>query len=241
MKLGFKLFPHEYPLAERLQEIADFIEVYIPFSDSYKKFRNIDVPITIHAPHQEDGFNPGNKKIENKNKKLLMNAIDAADYLSSERIVVHGGIEVREESSNDALEFLKRIGDDRMLIENLILEKNTTYLFARPEDMALALEKTGFGLCLDFNHARLTSQFLGEDYKLFIKKFRKFKPKYFHVSDGKMDVAKDMHMHLGDGNVDLGFYKKMIPKNGRVVFETGYGASRTFDRHRKELLLFRSL
>lgn len=58
---------------------------------------------------------------------------------------------------------IKRFGAERVLVENIILERNWLQLAVLPEVMAQVLEETGCGFLFDLSHARMAADGLGID------------------------------------------------------------------------------
>ena len=91
---------------------------------------------------------------------------------------------------------------------------------AVPESTEKFLKQAGKRLCLDFSHAILSAVIEKmPDYNAFIKPYLKMKPEHFHFSDVLIKEEKD-HLHLGEGNLDIGYYKKIFPENSEITLET---------------------
>jgi endonuclease IV len=117
--IGGKLYSKNYELFEPFGKIYDFIEVLI--EPDFNINALVDAvslakkPITIHCAHQYFGFNPGNPKKFQLSKKLLDNAIVAAEKFNSLSVVVHPGFEedgiLLKDVKMSTIEFFKKCFD----------------------------------------------------------------------------------------------------------------------------------
>ena len=76
------------------------------------------------------------------------------------------------------------------------------------------------GTVLDFVHAVCTANSAKMNEMEIIKAFMVFHPKVFHLSDGNASSEKDIHLNLGEGNLDLERFLSVIPNGGLVTIET---------------------
>ncbi len=53
-----------------------------------------------------------------------------------------------------------------------------------------------------------------------LEEFVSMKPRHFHACGGVEGEPKDMHMHLWEGNLNIGAFKRMLPKAAWVTLET---------------------
>ena len=224
MEIGLKYYSTNRKEKLRGIGFADFVEV-LPVPGKFgelKKFKKFKC--TVHAPHGVFGFNPADKKNEKRSVELMRETIKAADYLDAGIIVVHPGHfpEARcflKAARQAQLDFFSKINDDRVVLENLMIEDNEGFKYVggnNAEDMRRLLKKTGFGFCLDFSHAAANAVRTGRDYKKIINEFLVLKPDYFHVADNLLD-GKDQHLHLGDGKLDVEFIRKAVKKLRKPV------------------------
>ncbi len=227
MQVGVKFYSTNEE--EKLEGLGfvDFVEVLpVPGKfESLRKFKKFRC--TVHVPHCSFGFNPCDKKNGKKNRELSDEAIKAADFLNAEIIVMHPGYNPPNQEINDAmqnqLEFFSKINDERIFLENTMIESNEGFQYVGSSDtkaMKEMLEKTGFGFCLDFAHAAATAVVIKRGYKELIKEFLKLKPAYFHVADNLLN-GEDQHIHIGTGKLDMSFIKEIVKKgNNKVLLET---------------------
>ncbi len=205
----------------------DFIEL-MPLMDGdfYRKFRGFNIPITIHAPHDSQGATPSDKSKYKRTIKCLKESQRAADYLNSNIIVVHPGRYLqgisKEEAKGNSIKIFSKINDKRILLENLIyLEEYVKDFCSNAEEMKEIMDILGYDkFCLDFAHATLTEHSRERGYKQVIEEFMKLNPKYFHICGGDFLNYKTEHSHIFKGDFDIPFFKKQIPENGMLVFET---------------------
>lgn len=224
MQVGLKFFPESLdkilPEIDRIRESADFLEIMAIRGTDFSRFEKLAMPVTIHAEHHGFGVNPANPDKEADTLDSLLFAIKTADTFSSDVIVVHPGHRENKKCSVQQIaKVLNSMGDKRIVMENLVPNFTEDFYFTTPENMNYLLEKTGLPVCLDSAHASLTAQKLGRDVLEFYRKMNNLKPKYYHFSDTKLESGKDMHLHIGKGNLPLGRMKMMLPENVRVCLE----------------------
>ena len=227
MKVGIKIYSDQigYDYLPKITEYCDFIEILpLPDDNSYKRFRDFDIPFRIHAPHQGQGADPGDKAAVERTKKCMKAAIEAADFFDSPTIVVHPGTYKGVGSAERAIEFLQQYKDKRFIIENLPAE---CYLKGElghlADDIKPFLDRLKCGMCFDFGHATLTEHVKAIGYKKIVEDFMKLKPKYFHMTGGSLKEFID-HKSLFYGDFDIAFFRKCLPKDAVVVLETPHDA-----------------
>ncbi|MFQ5647613.1 MAG: TIM barrel protein [Candidatus Aenigmatarchaeota archaeon] len=250
IKTGLKLWSANTKLFEnavKLHEntILDFLELYIvpgsylitkPFFGTLGK-----LPIIIHGPHFSHNFNMADSKLKSTNIAKIIETIQFADELNAKYIILHPGYDGNLETS---INFLKEIGDKRVIIENLTKASlsDGECLGHSPEEIT-RLVRFANGLCLDLAHACKAAVSLKKNYKTFIKEFTKMEPKMFHISDGRLNTEKDEHLPLGQGNFDLAFFKKCIIENKSrmVTFETPRKNLNSFQEDMENIRYFEAL
>lgn len=227
MKVGIKTYSDKvgYDYMPKIIEYADFVEILpLPDNDFYKKFKDFDIPVRIHAPHQGQGADPADKTAVKRTMECMKAAMDAADFFDSPTIVVHPGTYQGVGSAERAIEFLKQFNDRRFLIENLPAEcYRKGELGHLAEDIKPFLDRLKCGMCFDFGHATLTEHAKAIGYKKIIEDFLKLKPKYFHIMGGSLKEFID-HKELFYGDFDIEFFRRCIPKGSVVVLETPHDA-----------------
>jgi len=209
----------------------DFIELYVVPNSLLSEGHDIlndlkNIPTVIHAPHGEHNFNVfelDDSKIEFFKKQI----IKTADFLNSKFIIVHGEV---GDSYEIFKENIRKINDRRILIENMPkVGLNNELCFGYSFEQLKFIRDCGFNLCLDLAHAVKSAISQNLDYKEFIKKLIfELNPFYFHISNGKLNTAKDEHRDLFDGEFDIKWMKEMLlrldeKKDVYLVFETPKG------------------
>lgn len=205
MRLGPKIFPDRMFQVPALIKFSDFIEVMATpgFNPKHKP----KAKFTIHAPHDYWSFNPADSRLTTHNQKLLDHTIKVADKFKAKVIVLHAGLLKNKHCSEDnALNFLKKVKDPRIIIEN---QCHNHPLNDTPEKLKRFTKELGRRICFDFSHASVTAHRLKIKHETYWNKFLKLKPKYFHVCDGFYD-QKDNHLDIGKGKFNLQFIKKAI-------------------------------
>lgn len=233
MNFGLKLWSTNQdmlPQAEKLikDDVFQYIEL-TPIPDTeIDEFLSYDLPYTIHITTERHGVNIADKEKRDYNIKTIQNCIEWADQLKARYLVLHPGFG----KLDDAIEFLSYIDDKRILIENMPKigiydEKMVGY---SPEEIEKLMDNR-FGLCLDLNHAIKAAISLELEYMEFVNEFSKFKPFYYHISDGNLNNGKDEHLSIGEGDYDFEFLIRCINSNSEryITLETPRSNFRTFD------------
>ncbi len=224
MQIGIKIFPKDLAYAKKIERYTDFFEVMaIPKSD-FRKLKVLKKPFTIHNIHSRWDFNPADPyKTVEINKLGTDTAVNAADTLDADVIVIHPGyLENKNCSLKQSISFLKRL-DSRFIVENLTAEtKGFPHVGNSFEQIKKLMKQTKKGMCLDFPHAAEYAHSKDIDYVKFIKKMLTLKPDYFHISDTNIQDRKDLHLHLKDGDLKLDYLKSLVPEKSRLLIETSH-------------------
>ncbi|MFH1249142.1 MAG: TIM barrel protein [archaeon] len=232
MKAGVKIFGiKDQQFLDEAVENADFIETMAIRGGNYEFLKSYNKPIVIHAEHRDFGINPADYSKSAINSASLDFAIKTADMLDAKKIICHPGVlEDKNCSEQTSVDFFKNIKDKRVIIENLpLIDYNGKYTKSLCYDLlssAEFLQKVGKGLCLDFTHAILSAILLGKkDQDEFVIGYLKMNPKHFHFCDMKLAKLKD-HLSLGEGDLNVIHYKKLIGKGCEVTLETTTSAAK---------------
>ncbi|MFH0831651.1 MAG: TIM barrel protein [archaeon] len=235
MNLGAKIFGiKDKKFLDEVAGSIDFIEVMAIRSQNYDFLKDYEKKIVIHAEHQLFGINPADSAKYSKNLKSIEFAMNLADSLNAKKIVCHPGAISNSSCSEEiAINFFRKIDDRRILVENLpplnYQGRAINSLCSVPEKTENFLKKTGKNLCLDISHAILSALARNKtDYNEFIKPYLELNPAHFHFSDILLEKKRD-HLHLGEGNLDIGYYRKILPKNADITLETRNKASKLLD------------
>ncbi len=244
MKVGIKLWTTNNNLYNKFLDIYKKGKVnYLELKYILGKKENLDliknnkIPVVIHSQNCIEGvcFSDGNLK---KNLKIFKELLRIANYLNSERIIIHPGIG----TSKNFIEFLKNINTNKLIIENMPkVAIGKQAIGFDVDEIKEFLSIGNFKFCLDFSHAIKSAISQNLDYKVYIKKFLKLKPFMFHFCDGHSNIEKDEHLNFGQGNFDLKFLKKCIKNNENkmITIETPKGNG--LDQDIKNIEYFKNL
>jgi hypothetical protein len=71
---------------------------------------------------------------------------------------------------------------------------------------------------------------------MFVKSLmHEFRPRYFHISDTRIQDRANMHLHPREGNLRLWYFKRIVPKGCRILIETAH----EFRKQHRDILLAR--
>ena len=231
-KIGLKLWSintdYYYDEAIRLYNngMYDYIELYVVpnTTDTIEKWKKLDIPFTLHAPHFLHEVNLADESKFDYNMQIYKQVSNFADELNAKYIIFHGGIDgnVKETAKQ-----LASFNDPRALIENkpmIALPNKMGGEFCRgynPNEIRLIKETAKCGFCLDFGHAICSANSQKIDVYKYCRDFMQFEPNMFHLTDLE-DITSpyDSHLHLGTGELDLNKILSMIPPKSIITFET---------------------
>jgi len=200
-----------------------FIELFVlPGSyDNYiKLWKDLNIPIIIHAPHYREGMNLADKTKKENNTKLANEAKKFADDLNSGIIIFHPGV---AGETHETARQLREINEPRAVIENkpyLGLDDDLICNGYSPEEIKYIMSYSGVGFCLDIGHAICAANALKVDFREYLKEFFILNPVMFHLTDGDLNAVYDSHLHLGDGNYNLNYLVNLFPLNSIITLET---------------------
>ena len=239
IKFGLKLWSINHDMIDKAKALIEnnffqYIEL-MPIPDTeIAPFLEYNLPYIIHITTEKHGLNIADKKKKEFNLRAMNNCIEWADKLNAKYLILHPGFG----RIDNAIEFLNKIDDKRILIENMPKvgindERMIGYTIEQIEKMI----NNKFGFCLDLNHAIKVAVSLKVDYKLFIEEFLKLNPRMFHVSDGKLDNEKDEHLPIGEGEYDFEFLMDCVKKSKSkyITLETPRTNLDSFDEDLKNL------
>ena len=122
LKVGMKTWSgNKISQIRKSASIGDFTEVTIEPDKDFIRLKKIKTKWVIHCGHAAFGFNPADKNIWKHSHYVLNKAIEGADFLKADKIIVHPGyLEMKGSKGNmkNAIEFLKQYKDKRILLEN---------------------------------------------------------------------------------------------------------------------------
>ncbi|MBW2971850.1 sugar phosphate isomerase/epimerase, partial [Candidatus Woesearchaeota archaeon] len=239
MEIGIKIFPEDLAYAKKIVRYADFIEVTAIPGSNFRALKCLKKPFTIHTIHSRWGFNSADpEKKLTINRKGIETAKKAADILDADTIIIHPGyIEDRDCSLKQAISVIRPL-DRRFIVENMPkYTKGRLHVGASLQQIKRIRQGTGKGMCLDFPHAAEYAHQSGIYYIDFIKKLLELKPRYYHISDTRIQNKKDLHLHLKDGNLRIKYLESIIPEpdRSRLLIET----SHDFMKQHRDITLLR--
>ncbi len=223
MKIGIKIFPDNRDYLKEISGLVDFVEVMAVETEDFGFMGEHKIPYIIHNEHSVFGVNLSDPERRVKNLASIRFSQGLADRFGAMYIIVHPGkVEGERCSLENVIKVIEKVGDKRVIIENLPFNNLLGGLCfgSRPKEIERIMKATGCGFNLDFAHACAAADSLGRDHVEFVREFIKLKPVFFHISDGNVGSGVDKHLHLGQGNLDLKAFRKMIPGMGMVTIET---------------------
>ena len=239
-KFGVKLFSSNFIAQSQLAEECvnlikdgtfDFLEL-MALPDSYEDTKDKiaslvkgQMSVVIHAPHQGQGMNTGDKDAYQNNRHLLDSAQRFADLLDSEIIILHTGYANKGGEIEETIRQFNLITDERIAVENLPhywAERDRYFTGSSPQDVALIKQETGCKFCYDFCHGICASNSFNRDKIADIKAYAALKPDMYHLCDSDWQGTQDMHGHYGEGNYDLAMLLQHTVPNAIITMETGH-------------------
>lgn len=257
-KYGFKLFSTVLHTAPTLfKECVDFAnqkeDVFIELmvveesvkSDLLEIKKQIgNIEVRIHAPHNIMGFDVGNKNLEKYNQSVFSLSQNAADIFNAKTIVVHAGCGRGQEYIDETVRQFKLLDDKRIVVENLpCLASNMAPLHGNiADEIKYIMDETGCGFCFDFSHAICAALELNIEIEKQLESLFDLKPNVYHLCDGDITIADDMHKHFGTGNYPLAhFINDLTDTDSHITMETGKGIRLHADEWIKDYEYIKSL
>jgi sugar phosphate isomerase/epimerase len=227
-ELGLKLWSTNVdfiPIARQLHDngVYRYIELYtVPdtFRANIGKWKEVEIPFAIHAPHSGHGMNLAQAERSATNGVLIGESRRFADTLKAERIIIHPGV------GGDIHETARQMAackEGRFVIENkpyFSIYDHSVCNGYSPQDIRFVMEETGVGFCLDFGHAICAANALKLDRIEWVSTFARMKPVMYHVSDGDYEGVADKHLSLGRGDYRLDELMRFVPVDAMVTLET---------------------
>lgn len=220
-RIGLKIWSTDADLLESARDLIQrgtfhYIEIAIAPGSDPSPFIASRLPYIIHCTPDKFGFNPGDPKKLETNRILFEETIRWAKNLRSDTIIIHPG----HGSITSFLSFMRDAKFQRILVENMprVGLKGEEMIGYEPEQIK-KLKGDRFGFCLDVTHALKASASLNIDHHDFLVKMKDLKPDMYHVSGGHLNVERDEHLDIGEGDFDFGFIGKLID-DGNVTLET---------------------
>lgn len=230
-KIGLKLWSintdYYYDEAKRLYDegVFDYIELYVvPDSlDRIAKWKNIGIPISLHAPHFAHNVNLADAEKLDYNKAIYEEVEIYRQSLNAMFTVVHGGM---NGSITETIRQLNIIKPKNFLIENKPYKvplPDGNFRYCRGfsiEEIARIITETNCGFCLDIGHAICSANSQKIPPYEYLKNFYDLKPLSCHLSDNFIDSELDGHLNIGKGTYDMNRILKIIYNVKYLALET---------------------
>lgn len=251
-KLGLKIWStNDFYIKPAIElydrKIFDYLELYVvpgSAAEYLTRWEEVDLPMVLHAPHFNAGFNLSLKIVELNNRSLIREVEAFRKALDPKDIIFHPGTNGSiDETIRQVKIFEKEFPSlfDLAVMENKpkMGIKGEVCVGASPEEMKELVDKTGLGFCLDMGHAICYATWKGVEYKNVIRQFMKLNPKIYHLSDGHIHSQTDMHLNFGKGNFNLQEIISVIPQNAYVSIETIKKSQSDLNDFKEDALYFR--
>jgi len=229
-KIGLKLWSTNlnYISAARdlfARKVFDYIELFtVPGSlETIPRWKELDIPYVLHAPHSYSGFNLANEVCRDTNFEFVRQAYSFFYALTPDYVIFHPGF---NGDLHESIFQFRSFGEQYPSMYQKVVIENKPQLGLRdeicvgasPKDMRSLLAGTGRGFCLDFGHAICYSVAVKKEWKNVLAEFLMMKPMIYHLCDGFFS-AKDAHEHLGDGEFDLSYLMGLVDQDKHVTLE----------------------
>jgi sugar phosphate isomerase/epimerase len=249
-KIGLKLWnintDNYFDEAKKLYDngIFDYIELYIVPNnlDKLDKWKELDIPFDIHAPHFAHKMNLSKKEYKEENYKKYLEVKRYADELNSSVIVFHSGSGGNfKETSNQ----LSSFNDKRILIENkpyqtLEFVNEPYYVGAKYEELKYIIDNACCGFCLDIGHCICAANSFNIEPYSYIEQLLTLNPKRIHLSDIHINTTLDEHLHYGAGTLDFNRVLQQLPLDINITIETKKESKEVLDDYKKDVEFLRS-
>ena len=176
------------------------------------------IPSIVHAPHHSHGVNPcapaayddrPEKEIKEHIGLAMSQALEAADVLGAETIVLHAGRYKpgeRSAAEEEFSRFLDAWTDPRFTLENLpSVYAGYPLLGNTAEELAALAGDRITRFCLDFPHLACTVNHRGLSFAAELERFEALPVALHHLSNLRRGSITDEHLELDhpDGGLDL--------------------------------------
>ncbi len=228
-KIGVKIFTTNKESFRKLREfyekgIIDYIELYIVpevvDKDSLSVLR--DLPIILHAPNINHGFNLRNKD------RIFVNSIntikDISYYLEVRTIIFHPGLESGINDINVIKETLMELKRDYdIILENMPkkpIRGQKNIIASNYDEFREIITDIELKACIDIGHTICSANYHKKNPLEYLQKFINLHPFMFHIGDGDFSGQVDIHESLLEGDFPLIEILSIIPPNSRITLET---------------------
>lgn len=207
--------------------IFDYIELFIePGSIQYlERWKLLDIPFILHAPHSSTGFNPSIKELQTSNFSLLNDLELFRLELNPEFIIFHPGV---NGTVHETVRQFRKIRNKFPAIGKCALIENkpaiglngghcvgSTY-----KEIDMIMKEANMGFCFDIGHGIAAGNSTHINIYTLINAFLDLNPQMFHLSDGYIDSEQDAHLNFGHGTYDITRILKTLHSNVMITLET---------------------
>lgn len=229
MQTGLKLWSinTDYYLeeAKRLynQGYFDYIELYVvpETLDTLSKWKMLDIPFILHAPHFKHKINLSDPAQFEYNKKIFAEVEIFRKDLHAEYTIIHSGM---NGNIKETIRQLKLMQPHDFLIENkpfiAPLKPEYKCVGSTLDELKEILANLNCGFCLDIGHAICTANSLNLKPYSYLAEFQKLNPQMYHLSDGIINSPSDRHLHFGEGNYNIKKILLFINPHAKTSIET---------------------
>ena len=250
-KIGLKLWnintDYYYDAAKELynEGIFDYIELYVVpgHTDLIDKWKKLNIPFDIHAPHFAHSMNLSKVEYKEDNYKKYIEVKEYADELNADIIVFHGGI---GGDYKETAEQIKSFNDSRILIENKPIRplksiNGELCVGAKFDELKYIIDKSNCKFCLDIGHAVCSANSQNCNPYDYIKLLVSLNPLRIHLSDIHIDSLMDEHLNYGEGNLDFRKVLNIIPNNINITIETNKSSKSNLDDYARDARFLRDV
>ena len=229
MQIGLKLWSINtdfyYEEAKKLynQGYFDYIELYVvpDTLNTLEKWKELDIPFILHAPHFMHNVNLADKDKLKYNKSIYAQVEIFRQELNTEHTIVHAGM---NGTINETIRQLQIIKPQNFLIENKPylppLIPDYKCVGSTIAEIQKVLTELSCGFCLDIGHALCTANSLNLEPYAYLAEFQTLSPIMYHLSDGDIQSPLDQHLHFGEGNYNLKKIFSIINPHAKISIET---------------------
>lgn len=197
-----------------ITSVLDNNELSEQIISTYKKLDRLPSHTTLHGAFLDINIASSDKEIFKVSDMRVRQSIDIARKLGVKGVVFHTNYianfkqdAYREEWVNSNVTYWKNIlreyTDIEIYIENMF-DMDYELIGKLAKDMS---DEARFGICLDYAHAHV----FGDERKIsdWVMHLAPY-VKHIHINDN--DFVSDLHLAIGDGNIDWNKFKELYEK-----------------------------
>jgi len=227
VKIGLKLFSSNIESIESAKRyyqegLLDYIEL-MPLPNmsevDFIHWRDSEIPINIHSPHSQYGFNLSLSAERDSNRVTFDEIRFIADTFNSEYIIVHPGVTGRIE---ETIFQINDFNDKRITVENMpfVALSGKKCICSTPEEIQYVINQTNASFCFDNTHSAKSSFSNGFSMEDYIKKFLHQSPTVVHICGIKRNGYYDEHLNFFNSEISAEEVLSPIVNKLKQVFLT---------------------